>query len=180
MRAMCTCSFPCLQEMLCIDCTSRLFCTMQPQTTEGTEIPRFVPNWRVRIQHRNHRDRSMGLSSWGPQKGRLSVRVTYLSQNQLGWERPLRSSSLNNDPTPCQLEQHYTVLFPRSFLSSIRLSRECISLMVVSLPHPTSSTYQCWIFTCCYTVNPLLSQSPSATFRFHCHHHREPRGLIQL
>lgn len=55
-------------------------------------------------------------------------------------------------------------------------SRESISVMVVSLTHPSSSTYQCWIFTCCFTVNPLLSQSPSATLCFHCHHHREPRG----
>lgn len=106
------------------------------------------------------------------------MRVTYSSVGwvKLGRERPLRSSSPNSDPTPpCQPQTSITV--PQiSLLSGIRLSREGISVMVVSLPHPSSSTYQRWIFTCCFTVNPLLSQSPSATLCFHCQHHREPRG----
>lgn len=103
----------------------------------------------------------MGLSSWPPQKGHLSVRVTDLSVGwvKLGREKPLRPSSPNNDPTPpCQPQSSITV--PQiSSLSGIRLSREGISVMVVSLPHQSSSTYQCWIFTCCFTVNPLLSKS---------------------
>lgn len=104
------------------------------------------------------------------------MRVTYLPQHQLVRERPLRSSSPNDDPTPpCQSQTSITV--PQiSFLSGIRLSREGISVMVVSLLHPSSSTYQCWIFTCCFTVNSWLSQSPSATLCIYCHHHREPRG----
>lgn len=105
------------------------------------------------------------------------MRVTYLSVGwvKLGRERPLRSSSPNNDPTPsCQPQTSITV--PQISLSSIRLSREGISVMVVSLPHPSSSTYQRWIFTCCFIVNPLLSLNPSATLCFHCHHYREPRG----
>lgn len=109
------------QEMFCTNYTSGVFHAMRPQTMEGTKVPWFVCNWRVRIWHRNHRDRSIGLSSWPSQKGCLSVRLTYLSQNQLGWERPLRSSP-NNNPTRLSTRpvlESITVLHI-SFLSDIR------------------------------------------------------------
>lgn len=84
----------------------------------------------------------------------------------------------SNDPAPpCQLDQYYRVLqLPRSLCEVAPDSREGISVIVVSLTHPSSSTYQSWISTCCFKVNPLLSQSLSATLHFHCHHHTEPRG----